>query len=103
MNQTLQEIGAGDKPVIVIFNKIDNYKWIEKSPDDLTPRTKENITLEELKQTWMAKMSHKTLFISAKTKENLDEMKRVLYEEIKKLHIQIYPYNNFLYNIIEEE
>ena len=59
--------------------------------------------LEELKQTWMAKMSHKTLFISAKTKENLDEMKRVLYEEIKKLHIQIYPYNNFLYDIIEEE
>ena len=103
VNQTLQEIGAGDKPVIVIFNKIDNYKWIEKSPDDLTPRTKENITLEELKQTWMAKMSHKTLFISAKTKENLDEMKRVLYEEIKKLHIQIYPYNNFLYDIIEEE
>ena len=103
VNQTLQEIGAGDKPVIVIFNKIDNYKWIEKSPDDLTPRTKENITLEELQQTWMAKMSHKTLFISAKTKENWDEMKRVLYEEIKKLHIQIYPYNNFLYDIIEEE
>jgi GTP-binding protein HflX len=103
VNQTLQEIGAGDKPVIVIFNKIDNYKWVEKSPDDLTPRTKENITLEELKQTWMARMSHKTLFISAKTKDNFDEMKRVLYEEIKKLHIQIYPYNNFLYDIIEEE
>lgn len=97
VNQTLQEIGAGNKPVITIFNKIDNYKWIEKDPDDLTPKTKENITLEELKQTWMANINHRTLFISAKTKENIDEMKSVLYEEIKKLHIQIYPYNNFLY------
>ena len=97
VNQTLQEIGAGNKPVITIFNKIDNYKWVEKEPDDLTPRTKENITLEELKQTWMANINHRTLFISAKTKENIEEMKSVLYEEIKKLHIQIYPYNNFLY------
>ncbi len=97
VNQTLQEIGAGNKPVITIFNKIDNYKWVEKDPDDLTPKKKENITLEELKQTWMAKMNHRTLFISAKTKENMEEMKSVLYEEIKKLHIQIYPYNNFLY------
>ena len=97
VNQTLQEIGAGNKPVITIFNKIDNYKWVEKEPDDLTPRTKENITLEELKQTWMAKINHRTLFISAKTKENIEEMKSVLYEEMKKLHIQIYPYNNFLY------
>lgn len=97
VNQTLQEIGAGNKPVITIFNKIDDYKWVEKEPDDLTPKTKENITLEELKQTWMAKINHRTLFISAKTKENIEEMKSVLYEEIKKLHIQIYPYNNFLY------
>ena len=97
VNQTLQEIGAGNKPVIPIFNKIDNYKWVEKEPDDLTPKTKENITLEELKQTWMARINHRTLFISAKTKENIEEMKSVLYEEIKKLHIQIYPYNNFLY------
>ncbi|MCQ2279958.1 MAG: GTPase HflX [Bacteroidales bacterium] len=99
VNQTLQEIGAGDKPVIVIFNKIDNYKWVEKEEDDLTPKTKENITLEELKQTWMAKMNHKTIFISAKTKDNYEEMKHILYEEVKKLHIQIYPYNNFLYNL----
>ena len=97
VNQTLQEIGPGNKPVITIFNKIDNYKWVEKEPDDLTPKTKENITLEELKQTWMARINHRTLFISAKTKENIEEMKSVLYEEIKKLHIQIYPYNNFLY------
>lgn len=97
VNQTLEEIGAGNKPVITIFNKIDNYTWVEKAPDDLTPKTKENITLEELEQTWMAKINHQTVFISAKKKENIEELKTVLYEEIKKLHIQIYPYNNFLY------
>lgn len=102
VNQTLQEIGAGNKPVITIFNKIDNYTWVEKEPDDLTPKTKENITLEELKQTWMAKINHKTLFISATKRENIDELKSVLYEEVKKLHIQIYPYNNFLYGIPQE-
>ncbi len=97
VNQTLAEIDAGDKPVITIFNKIDNYSWVEKDPDDLTPKDKSNITLEELKQTWMAKINHQTIFISANTKENVDEMKSILYDEIKKLHIQIYPYNNFLY------
>jgi GTP-binding protein HflX len=70
---------------------------VEKAEDDLTPKTKENITLDELKATWMAKLGPKTLFISAKTKENINEMRDFLYEEIKKLHIQIYPYNNFLY------
>ena len=83
--------------MIMIFNKIDQYKWVEKEQDDLTPKTKENLTLEELKATWMAKNTRQSLFISAKTKENIDEMKDTLYEEIKKLHIQIYPYNNFLY------
>ena len=97
VNQTLSEIKAGDKPMIIIFNKIDQYTWVEKDPEDLTPKGKENITLEELKATWMAKSAHKTFFISAKTKENVPEMKEMLYEEIKKLHIQIYPYNNFLY------
>jgi len=97
VNQTLAEIDAGNKPVITIFNKIDNYSWVEKDPDDLTSKDKSNITLEELKQTWMAKINHQTIFISAKTKENVDEMKSILYDEIKKLHIQIYPYNNFLY------
>jgi len=97
VNQTLTDINAGDKPVILVFNKIDQYKWTEKDSDDLTPREKCNITLEELKQTWMAKSRSNTLFISAKTKENLEELKKVLYEEVKKLHIQIYPYNNFLY------
>ena len=97
VNQTLSDIKAGDKPVILVFNKIDQYKWTEKEADDLTPREKCNITLEELEQTWMAKSQSHTLFISAKTKENFEELRSVLYEEIKKLHIQIYPYNNFLY------
>lgn len=97
VNQTLEELNAGGKPMILIFNKIDNYQWIEKEPDDLTPKEKCNISLEELKATWMAKSKHKTLFISATEKENIEELKEVLYEEIKKLHIQIYPYNKFLY------
>lgn len=97
VQKTLEEIDAGDKPTIIIFNKIDQYSWVEKAEDDLTPKTKENVTLDELKATWMAKCGPKTLFISAKTKENINEMKDFLYEEIKKLHIQIYPYNNFLY------
>ena len=97
VNQTLEELKAGNKPMILIFNKIDNYHWIEKEPDDLTPKDQSNISLEELKATWMAKSKTKTLFISATEKENIEELKEVLYEEIKKLHIQIYPYNNFLY------
>ena len=97
VNRTLSEIDAGGKPMIIIFNQIDNYKWVEKEPDDLTPKEKCNISLDELKATWMAKTKQRTIFISAKNKENIDEMKSVLYDEIKKLHIQIYPYNNFLY------
>lgn len=97
VNKTLEEINAGTKPQIIIFNKIDNYTWIEKEPDDLSPKEKCNISIDELKATWMAKLNQKTIFISAKTKENVDDMKEMLYEEIKKLHIQIYPYNNFLY------
>lgn len=97
VNQTLSEIGASAKPTILLFNKIDQYTWVEKDPEDLTPKTRENITLDELTATWMAKANTKTFFISAKTKENVPELKEMLYEEIKKLHIQIYPYNNFLY------
>ncbi|HNX21328.1 MAG TPA: GTPase HflX [Bacteroidales bacterium] len=97
VNQTLDEIKAGNKPMIYVFNKIDNYSWIEKEEDDLTPKEKCNITLEELKSTWMSKLNNNTIFISAKTKENVDYLKERMYEEIKKLHIQIYPYNNFLF------
>ena len=97
VNQTLEEIDAGEKPMIYLFNKIDNYTWVEKEADDLTPKEKWNITIDELKETWMAKLEDKSIFISAQTKENYEALRELLYEEIKKLHIQIYPYNNFLY------
>ena len=94
VEQTLLEIGAGDKPMVVVFNKIDQYHWKEKDVDDLSPKTKENTTLDELKNTWMAKTEHPAIFISAKNRENIQELKQVLYNEIKKLHVLIYPYNN---------
>ena len=102
VNQTLSELGCADKPSMIIFNKIDNYHWVEKEEDDLTPTTKENITLDELKKTWMAKEHDNCLFISAKEKENIDEFREVLYKKVRELHVQKYPYNDFLYNIEEE-
>ena len=102
VNQTLSELGCADKPSMLIFNKIDNYHWIEKEEDDLTPARKENMTLDELKRTWMAKEHDNCLFISAKNKENIDEFKEVLYKKVRELHVQKYPYNDFLYNIEEE-
>ena len=102
VNQTLSELGCADKPSMIIFNKIDNYHWVGREEDDLTPATKENITLDELKKTWMAKEHDNCLFISAKKKENIDEFKDVLYKKVRELHVQKYPYNDFLYNIEEE-
>lgn len=97
VNSTLNEIGAGDKETIIIFNKIDNYSYIKKDEDDLTPKEKENYSLEELKNTWMAKNNLTSIFISAKDKTNFTQMKQVLYDRIKIIHARIYPYNNFLY------
>lgn len=99
VNQTLKELECADKPSIIIFNKIDNYRWIDKEPDDLTPETKENITLDELKKTWMARLDDNCLFISAREKENIDEFRDVLYHKIRELHVQKYPYNDFLYPV----
>lgn len=98
VNKTLEEIGAIDKPTILVFNKIDNYTYIEKEDDDLAPITKENWSLEMLKETWMAKEnSHKTIFISATNKENIDTLRTLMYDEVKRIHAIRYPYNNFLY------
>ncbi len=97
VNKTLAEIGAGDKQTIMVFNKIDAYKWVEKEEDDLTPATKENISLDELKKTWMAKENYPSIFISAKKKENWDDFKKLLYNTIREVHAIRYPYNNFLY------
>lgn len=97
VNQTLKDLECADKPMMMVFNKIDNYHWTAKDPDDLTPETKENISLEELKKTWMAKLDRNCLFISAKQRENLNEFRDVLYRKVRELHVQKYPYNDFLY------
>lgn len=99
VNQTLKDLECADKPMMMVFNKIDNYHWTAKDPDDLTPETKENISLEELKKTWMAKLDRNCLFISAKQRENLNEFRDVLYRKVRELHVQKYPYNDFLYPI----
>lgn len=103
VNKTLSDIDSAGKPTILVFNKIDAYTYIEKAPDDLTPRTKENLTLEELMKTWMAKMHDNCIFISAREKINLEELKSVVYERVKELHVQRFPYNDFLYQTYEEE
>ena len=97
VNQTLTDIGAGDKPVIMVFNKTDAFTFDEKEEDDLTPSTKRNISLEQLEKTWMNKPDMPCLFISAINKDHIDEFKKVLYDNVKALHLKRYPYNKFLY------
>ena len=103
VNKTLADIDAAGKPMILVFNKIDAYTYVEKAFDDLTPRTKENLTLEELMNTWMAKMQDNCLFISAREKINVEELRSVVYKHVKELHVQKYPYNDFLYQTYDEE
>ncbi|MCD8296718.1 MAG: GTPase HflX [Prevotella sp.] len=97
VENTIKDLGCADKPSMIVFNKVDAYTWIEKEPDDLTQPTKENITLEDLKKTWMAKLNDSCIFISAKEKTNIEELKTELYKRVCELHVQKYPYNNFLY------
>ena len=98
VNQTLREVcGAGDKPMIMVFNKIDAFHYTPKDEDDLTPRTRENISLDELKATWMSRMGDDCVFISAKTGKNIDELKEKLYEKAKEIHLTRFPYNDFLF------
>ena len=101
VENTLKDLGCADKPSMIIFNKIDAYTWVDKEPDDLTPATKENVTLDELKRTWMAKLDDNCLFISAKNRTNIDEMRATIYKTVRELHVQKYPYNDFLYEITE--
>ncbi|MBO7498869.1 MAG: GTPase HflX, partial [Bacteroidaceae bacterium] len=100
---TLADLGCAEKPSITVFNKMDAYTFTPKAPDDLTPRTKENITLEELRTTWMARMGDDCLFISAAQKQNIDALKTLLYNKVRALHVQKYPYNDFLYPISDGE
>ena len=97
VNQTLYELNANNKPTYLIFNKIDAYTYTRKDEDDLTPRTKENYTLSELKNSWIAKNNSPGIFISATKKENINELKDLLYREVKRIHITRYPYDDFLF------
>ncbi len=103
VDKAIAHLGAGGKPTMIVFNKIDAYTYIEKAEDDLTPKTRENITLEELMKTWMAKLNDNCIFISAREKINMDELKTIIYNKVRELHVQKYPYNDFLYQTYDEE
>ena len=103
VEKTLADLGCADKPSMIVFNKIDAYTWTEKEPDDLTPATKENISLEELRKTWMAKLQDNCIFISATEHINIEELRSVVYKRVRQLHVQKYPYHDFLYDIVEED
>ena len=103
VEKTISDIGASGKQSMIVFNKIDAYSYVEKAEDDLTPKTKENITLEELMNTRMAKMDDNCIFISAKNKSNLEDFKNLLYRKVREMHVQKYPYNDFLYQTYDSE
>jgi GTP-binding protein HflX len=99
VNDTLKDLSVSEKPLIIVFNKIDAFSYNVKDEDDLTPVLKDNYSLTDLKKTWMSvDKHHLTTFISARTKENVEELKKLLYEEVKKLHVKRYPFNDFLYH-----
>jgi GTP-binding protein HflX len=102
VTQTLNDISKECKPSFIVFNKIDAFSYLEKEEDDLTPRNRENISLEELKKTWMNRLNENGVFISARKKQNIDELKTLIYQKVKEIHIQRFPYNDFLYQEYEE-
>ena len=97
VNQTLADLGCADKPTVIVFNKMDAYSWTEKDADDLTPAGKENVSLDDLMNTWMSRVGDDCIFISARQKTNIEELKALLYKRVRELHVQKYPYNNFLF------
>ncbi|HOF20256.1 MAG TPA: GTPase HflX, partial [Bacteroidales bacterium] len=98
VNETLLELGSMNKPAIIVFNKTDIFSHVPKDEDDLTPLKKENYSLEDLKKTWMAKnMNYPTVFISARTGQNMDELRKILYDRVREIHVTRYPYNDFLF------
>ena len=103
VNNTLADLGCSDKPQLLVFNKMDAYTWTEKDADDLTPSTKENVSLAELQRTWMAKMGDDCIFISARERQNIESLKELFYSRIRQLHVQKSPYNDFLFQHYEEE
>ena len=103
VNRTLHDICPNeDKPVIIVFNKIDAFTYVEKAADDLSPRTRENISLDELRETWMARMNDSCIFISATERNNIEELKAMLYQRVKEIHTQRFPYNDFLFQYYED-
>jgi len=102
VNKTLFDLGCSDKPELLVFNKTDAYTYVQKDPDDLTPATRENIPLPQLQDTWMARIGDDCLFISARQRQGIDELKARLYSRVRELHVQKYPYNDFLYPEYEE-
>lgn len=103
VNTILAEIGSADKPTIMVFNKIDNFSYERKDEDDLTPVTKRNYSLDDWKKTWMAKSKYPSVFISALTKENYEELKKIIYNQVKDIHTQRFPYNDFLFEYYDQE
>jgi GTP-binding protein HflX len=97
VHQTLMEIGAKDKPIYLVFNKIDAYRNVPRDEDDLTPVKRENLSLEELGNLWIAKNNDPCIFISAKQKTNIEEFRNLLYARVKEIHQTRYPYDNLLY------
>lgn len=102
VEKTLADLGCAEKPSMIIFNKVDAYRWVEKDEDDLTPATRENISLDDLIKTWMTRLSGECLFISALEKTGYDTLRQVLYNKVRELHVQKYPYNDFLFEHYEE-
>ena len=103
VNRTLADLGCAEKPVLLVFNKTDAYTWTEKDPDDLTPPTRENVSLDALRRTWMARMGEGCIFISARERLGIDELKDLLYKRVRELHVQKYPYNDFLFQQYDDE
>ena len=102
VDKTLSDLGCADRPQMIVFNKVDAYQWIEKDADDLTEATRENIPLADLMSTWMARLHGDCIFISARERTNMDELKQILYNKVRELHVQKYPYNDFLFQHYEE-
>ena len=103
VNIILAEISSADKPTIMVFNKIDNFSYEKKDEDDLTPITKRNYSLDDWKKTWMAKSKYPSVFISALTKENYEELKKIIYNQVKEIHTQRFPYNDFLFEYYDQD
>ena len=102
VEQTIAEICKEDKPTIVVFNKIDNFTYVPKEEDDLTPVLRENLSLQDLENSWMARLGEDCIFISARQKENIDALRALMYDRIKAIHIKRYPYNDFLFQHYED-